>query len=440
MIFINAREAALLCLERCRREGAWSGQTMDEIIKRASLDKREAALAFRLCLGVLQNTSLFDFYIDKFSSVKAKKLEPKVRDILMLGIYQIIYTNIPHRAAVNESVSLCKKGGYERAAGLVNAVLRRVSESTGDMPEVPGAGTAEHLAIKYSHSKWLVDRIVGEQGYEHIEAFLASNNSERPLTLQINTLKIKPTEYKAFLDENGIEYKEHEFFDSCIFLEGGSVSQLPGFDDGLFYVQDEAARAAAEIAGAEPGMRVLDACSAPGGKSFASAIRMQNTGSILSCDIHDKKLRLVREGAARLGIDIIETQAADARKLDESFNGAFDLVIADVPCSGIGVISKKPEIRWKKEHEINGLPEIQLDILRRLSDCVKPGGTLLYSTCTVFKAENEELVEQFLREREDYALEAFRLGDKFIDNGMHCFWPNIDGTDGFFAAKLKRIK
>ena len=187
-------------------------------------------------------------------------------------------------------------------------------------------------------------------------------------------------------------------------------------------------------------MRVLDACSAPGGKSFASAIRMQNTGSILSCDIHEKKLRLVREGAARLGIDIIETQAADARKLDESFNGAFDLVIADVPCSGIGVIGKKPEIRWKKEQEIQGLPEIQLSILRRLSDCVKPGGTLLYSTCTVLKAENEELVEQFLREREDYALEAFRLGDKFIDNGMHCFWPNIDGTDGFFAAKLKRIK
>lgn len=440
MIAINARQAALICLERCRREGAWSGQTMDEIIKKAALEKREAALASRLSLGVLQNSRLFDFYIDCFSSVKAAKLEPKVRDILRMGIYQLLGSNIPARAAVNESVSLCKSSGFERAAGLVNAVLRRVAENAQSMPEIPGAGTAEHLAIKYSHCEWLAKALVADYGYEHTEGFFACNNQPSTLSIQVNRLKISPDAYGALLSENGIGFEAHPYLEGCFELEGGRVSGLPGYDEGLFYVQDAAARAAAEIADAKSGMRVLDACSAPGGKSFASAIRMADSGSILSCDIHEKKLRLVREGAARLGISIIETQAADARGLDESFDEAFDLVIADVPCSGIGVIRKKPEIRWKKEEELSQLPKIQSEILHRLSRCVRPGGILMYSTCTVLKAENEELVRSFLNEHPEYAPEAFTLGDKLYADGMHCFWPNIDGTDGFFAAKLKRIK
>lgn len=437
---INARQAALSCLERCRREGAWSGQTMDEIIKKASLDKREAALASRLCLGVLQNSRLFEYYIDFYSSVKSRKLEPKVRDILFLGIYQLLYTNIPARAAVNESVALCRQSGYDRAAGLVNAVLRRVSENAGGMPEVPGSGTAEHLAIKYSHADWLVQRIISEQGYEHTEVFLACNNEPAPLTVQVNTLKTSLEEYKNLLEDAGIAYSVHPYLPGCIELKGGIVAALPGFDEGLFYVQDAAARAAAEIAGAECGMRVLDACSAPGGKSFASAIKMGNEGHILSCDIHEKKLRLVRSGAERLGINIIETAAQDARNPDESFKEAFDLVIADVPCSGIGVIRKKPEIRWKKEEELSALPEIQSEILESLSKCVKAGGTLLYSTCTVLRAENEQLVEAFLRRHSEYEVQPFNLGERSFESGMHCFWPNVDGTDGFFAAKLKRIK
>lgn len=413
---------------------------MDEIIKKASLEKREAALASRLCLGVIQNSSLFDFYIDCFSSVKSAKLEPKVRDILRMGIYQLLNSNIPARAAVNESVSLCKSSGFERAAGLVNAVLRRVAENAEAMPEIPGIGTAEHLAIKYSHAEWLAKKLVEDYGYAHTGDFFACNNQPSPLSIQVNRLKISPAAYAALLSENGIEFKVHSYLEGCFELEGGKVSSLPGYDEGLFYVQDAAARAAAEIAGAKSGMRVLDACSAPGGKSFASAIRMENSGSILSCDIHEKKLRLVRDGAQRLGIGIIETRAADARKLDGSFDASFDLVIADVPCSGIGVIRKKPEIRWKKAEELSQLPKIQAEILHRLSGCVKPGGVLLYSTCTVLKEENEELVQSFLREHPEYEPEGFYIGDKFYADGMHCFWPNTDGTDGFFAAKLKRIK
>lgn len=435
---MNARQAALNCLERCRRDGAWSGQAMDDIIKKASLDKREAALASRLCLGVLQNSRLFEYYIDLYSSTKSRKLEPKVRDILFLGIYQLLFSNIPARAAVNESVNLCRQCGLDRAAGLVNAVLRRVSENADSLPEVPNAGTAEHLAIKYSHSDWLAQQLITEQGYEHTEAFFASNNQPSPLCIQVNTLKTSVDEYVLMLEQSDIEFSLHPFLPGCIELNGGIVSALPGFDEGLFYVQDAAARSAAEIAGAESGMNVLDCCSAPGGKSFASAIRMGNKGSLLSCDIHEKKLRLVRSGAERLGIDIIDTAAHDARELDESFDSAFDLVIADVPCSGIGVIRKKPEIRWKSRMELAGLPQIQLEILNRAARCVKPGGTLLYSTCTVLMCENEELVQAFLDKHDNYVLQPFTLGTKSYDNGMHCFWPNIDGTDGFFAAKLKR--
>ena len=187
-------------------------------------------------------------------------------------------------------------------------------------------------------------------------------------------------------------------------------------------------------------MTVLDACSAPGGKSFAAAIRMQGKGNILSCDIHEKKLKLISAGAERLGIDIIKTAVMDARRRDAALENSFDVVIADVPCSGLGVIAKKPEIRGKTEAEISALPAIQRDILDNLAAYVKRDGVLLYSTCTVLRAENEDVVNAFLADDGEFAPEGFNVGGVSEPSGMHCFWPNVDGTDGFFAAKLRRIK
>lgn len=428
----------MTALQRCRREGAWSGQVMDEIIRKASLEKREAALASRLCLGVIQNSSLCRYYIDCFSTVKSNKLEPKVLDLLCMGVYQILFMKIPARAAVNESVTLCRKCGFDRAAGLVNAVLRRIAEHADCLPPVPNEGTGEHLAIKYSHSPWLVERLLAQQGYERTEAFLACNNQPAPLTIQVNTLRCSACRFEEMLAEQGIAFQPHPWLSGCYLLSSGNVQQLPGYEEGYFYVQDAAARAAAEIAGAEPGMHVLDACAAPGGKSFATAIRMKNQGLIRSCDIHAKKLRLVQDGASRLGISVIETQAADARTVDFEGQPLFDLVIADVPCSGFGVIRKKPEIRWKQEQEIGNLPQIQADILDHLSRWVRPGGILLYATCTVLREENEAQVEAFLARHEHFQRVAFTLGEEQIPEGMHCFWPDRDGTDGFFAAKLMR--
>lgn len=435
----SAREAALNSLVQCRRHAAWSGASIDNAIKQYSLDRRDAAFASALCLGVLQNSSLCDFYIGCYCSQPVEKLEPKLRDILRIGVYQLVFMDrVPHRAAVNETVALCKSSSLSRASGLVNAVLRRVAENSGSLPEVPGTGTASYLSVRYSHPIWLCNRIINERGYEFAEAFLASNNKTPSLDIQINQLKTDCESYVKMLDEQNIEYNIYDYPHGMLSIKGGIVSELPGYDAGLFFVQDRAARIASELCCVKPGMNVLDACAAPGGKSMSMAIAMENTGSIFSCDIQEKKLRIINENAHRLGIEIINARALDARKNVAEYEGVFDVVLADVPCSGLGVISKKPEIRQKTEEEISGLPEIQTAILDNLCSYVRPGGALIYSTCTVLKAENEDIISEFLKKHSDYHPDEIRLGDIEFKKGMHVFWPNTDGTDGFFAARLIR--
>lgn len=436
---ISGREAALAALERCRREGAWSGEVIDRVIKQYSLSGREAALASRLCLGVLQNSTFCDYYID-FYRKGGGKLEPKLRDILRLGVYQLLFLDkIPESAAVNESVSISKMAGYGRASGLVNAVLRRVAENKNSLPEIPGKGGAEYLSIKYSHPQWMCERIIREKGYDFAETFFRENNNPSPLNIQVNRLKVSVPDYEKMLLDAGIEFKSLSYPHGCLELKGGRVTALPGFEEGLFYVQDRAARTAAEIAGVKAGMKVLDACAAPGGKSFAAAISMENAGQIISCDLHEKKLGLISQSAERLGISIIKTEVGDGRKFNPQFKDSFDLIIADVPCSGLGVIRKKPEIRQKSAEEIEGLPVIQRDILNNISKYLKPGGILLYSTCTVLKCENDDIVQSFLRDNSNFEAVDFKAGDVVSVDGMYTFWPNTDKCDGFFAAKMRRI-
>ncbi len=435
----SARDAALNALVQCRRQGIWSGNSIDKAIKQYSLDRRDAAFASALCLGVLQNSSLCDFYIGCYCSQSVEKLEPKLRDILRIGVYQIVFMDrVPRRAAVNETVDLCKSSSMSRASGLVNAVLRRVAENADKLPEVPGKGSAEYLSTMYSHPLWLCRRITEERGYDFAEAFLACNNRSPGLDIQINRLKTDCLRYLELLEEKGIAYTASPFPAGSISMRGGVVAELPGYDEGMFYVQDKAARIASELCKVKAGMSVLDACAAPGGKSIAMAINMSDSGSILSCDIQNKKLKLIEENAGRLGISIIKTRQMDAREYIEEFNSSFDLVMADVPCSGMGVIAKKPEIRQKTAEEISSLPQIQADILENLSCYVKVGGALVYSTCTVLKAENEDIVNGFLSKHDNFRAEEIELGDILFKDGMHTFWPHVDGTDGFFAARLVR--
>lgn len=431
----NARLAALTALERCRRSGAWSSAAMDAVISKYKLDPRSAALASHIFLGVMQNVTLIDHCIDRSCTTKAK-VEPKIRDILRCAVYQLAFMDkIPANAAVNEAVEQCKTLGYSRASGFVNAVLRSILRNKEAIFEIQGKGTAEYLSIRYSHPIWLAEYMIERHGYEFAESFFAENNTEPPITIQMNALKTTATELKAMLEASGVEAKIHPWLENCLTVKG-NIASMPGFNDGLFYVQDPAARSAVSAAGLKLGMKVLDACAAPGGKSFAAAIDMRNSGSILSCDLHKKKLGLIKSGADRLGIDIISTKAHDAR---QPFDEEFDAIIADVPCSGYGVIRKKPDIRFKPEAERLSLPDIQLAILENLSCALKPGGTLIYSTCTVFSEENEDVVSSFLKSHREFETVDFTLPDgKMAECGMHTFWQHIDGTDGFFVCKLRR--
>lgn len=433
----TAREAALSVLERCRRDGAWSGQVLDRLLQNGSLKPKDASLAVQLSLGVIQNSRYLDYYIDCFC--RAPKLEPKLRDLLRLGAYQILFLDkIPSHAAVDESVSLCRAAGLSRATGLVNAILRRLSEQRDALSDFPGKGSASYLALRYSQSDWLAEELIAQRGYDFTESFFQSCQQPAGIDLQINTLKTDSASYIQMLEKAEKTYDIPPFPTDCIHLRGGSPSDLPGYEDGLFYVQDRAAAMAIDIAGVRPGIKVLDACAAPGGKSFAAAVRMKNSGSITSCDLHEKKLSLIESGAKRLGISCIATFAADATRERTDWQSAFDLVIADVPCSGFGVMRKKPEIRMREREDSARLPEIQAKILDNLSKYVAPCGTLLYSTCTVLRQENEDIVESFLRNHPAFQPADFTIGERSSENGCYTFWPHVDGSDGFFVSKLIR--
>lgn len=432
---MSARVAALSALIACRKQNAWSDGILKEYIVRDGLDRRDAALASRLCYGVLQNRLLLDHWISAFLRCKLKDLQPVVLDILRLGAYQItMMDKIPVSAAVNESVEMGKKYANRQAAGLINGVLRSLVRAGKALPQ------PSDLATRYSHSPELVSLLRENVGEELLEPLLRSHNEAPATMLQVNPLLASVEEVLTQLHDSGVEAERHPWLEGCLLVSGtGNLEQLSVFTQGKVSVQDPAARLCVLAADPKPGMRVLDTCSAPGGKSFAAAMLMENRGEILSCDIHSHKVSLIEKGAQRLGITIITPEQRDARDHNDSWDGKFDLVIADVPCSGLGVIRKKPDIRWKELDQLAALPPLQLDILRSVSPYVKPGGVLLYSTCTILKRENEELVRQFLSQAPEFRPQAFTLpGGIHAENGMQTLLPCVHGTDGFFICKMRK--
>ena len=428
---MTGRDAALRALLACRKSGAWSDGALKELLR--GMERREAALASRLCYGVLQNRMLLDWQLARFT--RLEKLQPAVHEILRLALYQLTLTDkIPASAAVNEAVEQAKRFANPQAARLVNAVLRNALRAQ-PLPQ------PESLSVKYSHPQELTELFLEQFGPETTETLLKSHNEAPQTVLQINLLRTTTQEVmKALLGAN-VECSVHPWLPDCLTVRGtGSLEQLAAFEQGLLYVQDAAARLAVEAAGLEPDMRVLDCCAAPGGKSFAAAIAMQNRGSITSCDIHPHKLQLIERGAARLGISILQTRLQDASKPVPEWENVMDAVLADVPCSGLGVIRKKPDIRYKNLAQTERLPEIQLAILRQQAHYVKPGGVLLYSTCTILKRENEDVVQAFLRDEPQFFAETvhFPQNSGIPDGAMTTLLPCTHGTDGFFICKLRR--
>ena len=438
---MGARETALHVLIACRKEKAWSNSILKEYIVRDQMDRREAALATRLCYGVLQNRMKLDFYLNQLLTGKRKDLHPVIHDILHLGLYQMYEMDkIPESAAVNEAVALAKKYCSKQcnAPGLVNGVLRSAARQRDTLQQPTS------WEDRYSHPAALITLLKSYVPKDAMEPMLRANNDIPPTVVQVNTLKTTTEELIKTLETDGVSAVPHAWMPNCLILSGtGNLEKLGTFEQGLFYVQDAAAKLSVLCAQLpKDDIRVLDCCAAPGGKTFAAAMAMGGRGEIHSCDIHAHKTTLIQKGAQRLGLANVQVYQQDASQCKPQWLEQMDAVIADVPCSGYGIIRKKPDIRYKDPATMAELPQLQLAILKNQARYVKPGGVLIYSTCTLVRAENEGVVERFLQENPDYTLEPLPLPAPFPKNesGMLALIPGQYDTDGFFISRLRRKK
>lgn len=421
----NIRAIALKLLGRCESAEQYSNLALDAVLRREELSSADRGLLTVLVYGTIERKLTLDYQITALASRSAEKIDPETRNLLRLGLYQLTYLGrVPDHAAVHETVELAPR----RTKGFVNAILRAFlrGEKKLALPNEEKE-PIDYLSVKYSFLPALCEIFVERFGMERTEAMLEAFNRQPPLTLRVNTLKCTREELLERLLAEGLSAEPTPESRSGIYVSGAPVGSLPGFSEGLFFVQDEASQLCVEALDARRGMKVLDTCACPGSKSFGAAADMQNEGRVISCDLHKNKLSLVESGAERLGISIIETQARDAREPNEEWRGAFDRVLCDVPCSGFGVFSKKPELRYKDPAKSAGLPDIQLAILENASTFLKSGGLLVYSTCTLLPEENRENVDRFLSAHPEYTL----LRDRTL-------YPDIDGTDGFYFAVLQK--
>ena len=438
---LSARETALRALISFRRENAWP----DLYLKKACIGMRaeEAALASNLTYGVLQNRAWLDFLLSSFSARPLDKITPQVLDALRLGAYQLVFLNrIPHSAAVNETVELVKKTANAGAAGYANGVLRALQRSLDNLPEVPREPLLDYLSVRYSHPKWFVGKMNKRLGAEDCEALLQANNTPVPVTARVNTLKIGKDALLEHFAKVGIEAHPHSALPNAIVFDSmKGVLQDDSLQQGLFYIQDVASQLCVEVLQPQPGETVFDLCAAPGGKSMLAAQMMEDQGRLLSMDLHPHKSDLIAQNARTYGITCLQTIPSDASKLRDTLVEQADGIICDVPCSGMGVIRKKPDVRYKDGDHIKVLPPLQLSILENAGKYLKAGGRVVYSTCTVLKEENEGVVQQFLAAHPEFELEPFDLpGIGRVEEGMLTLWPHVHGTDGFFMAKLRKAR
>lgn len=425
----NVRAIALDVLTKCEA-GGYSNIALDTVIKRNDLTSQDRSLLTALVYGVIERRITLDYYISSLSSISNSKIERDTRNLLRMGLYQLAYMEkIPPHAAINETVSLANK----RSKGFVNAILRNFVREGNKIAFPDKSDGVKYLSVTYSVGEPLIKELMSAYSFEECEKMLSAFGEKTPITLRVNNLKAARDELLSEL--GGVPTK---YSPDGIILENAAVSELEALRDGRVTVQDEASQICVRALVARPGETVIDACACPGSKSFGAAMSMDNCGRLLAFDIHENKLSLVQKGAERLGISIISTEAHDAREPIEELFGKADRIICDVPCSGFGVIGKKPEIRYKDPSESARLPQIQYDILQNVSKYLKVGGTLVYSTCTVLPDENENVVNKFLENNSGFSLVPFSVGELEAARGMITLLPHIHHTDGFFIAKIER--
>ncbi|MGG0915819.1 16S rRNA (cytosine(967)-C(5))-methyltransferase RsmB [Bacillus velezensis] len=442
---INVRELALEALEKLEQNQAYSNLLLTSVIKTNTLSDQDRGLLTELVYGTLQNKIALDYMLKPFIR-KPNKVKPWVIQLLRLSTYQMEYLEkIPDRAAIHEAVEIAKKRGHKGIASFVNGILRSLQrEGAPSFAEIEDP--VLRLSTETSHPEWLVKEWVEAYGFEAAEKICRIHLIPPKQTLRVNHIKSDRETVLNEMEKAGLEAEAGDLSPDAIKLLKGNIANTAFFQNGRVSIQDESSMLVARALDPKPGETVLDACAAPGGKSAHIAELMENEGSLTSLDLHRHKVKLIKEGAERLGLTIIDAQTMDARKAGEAFGAErFDRILVDAPCSGFGVIRRKPDMKYTKTPEDSRrLSEIQLGILREIAPLVKKGGTLVYSTCTMDRTENEEVMHAFIQEHPEFepdlSLEK-RLPEKarpFVQDGSLQILPHYFGTDGFFISSMRK--
>jgi 16S rRNA (cytosine967-C5)-methyltransferase len=441
----NVRETAMDLLDAVEKNQSYSNLLLNHAIEKNQLPSKDIGLLTELTYGTLQRKMALDFFLKPFLK-KTNKIETWVMYLLRLTVYQMVYLDkIPDRAAIYEAVEIAKKRGHRGIAGMVNGVLRSIQrEGLPDLGEI--SEPLSRLAIETSHPEWLVRRWVTQFGFERTKSMCEMNLTAPLQTARVNLSKTTREECAKQLMEEGYMIELSSVIPEAIRSLKGNLAASAAFKSGLFTIQDESSMLAAYALGVKQNETVLDACAAPGGKSTHIAEKLQNTGKVISLDLHEHKVKLINENANRLGLDNIETKALDSRKVRDYFQPEqFDKVLLDAPCSGLGVMRRKPDMKYtKKEEDIKQLSMIQLSLLKSVASMVKKGGLLVYSTCTVDREENEHTIQTFLKTNPEFEGDGTfknRMPEAvqplIADYDLQVF-PQDFGSDGFYIACLRK--
>ncbi|SFJ01964.1 16S rRNA (cytosine967-C5)-methyltransferase [Terrisporobacter glycolicus] len=441
---MNAREIAYKVLLDIEKNKNYSNMAINKHFKDVKLSNQDRGLATEIIYGVIENKYYIDYMIDKLSKVKTNKMEIYVKTLLRMGIYQIMFLNsISDYAAVNETVNLAKKKN-SKVSGFINGILRNVIRQKETIGEIKIKDDIDYLAVKYSYDKWMIRNWMIHFGKDFTKELLEANGQRPSIYLRTNTLKITRDELIEKLEQQNVKASKVHVVDEAIKVENlKDIENNVLYKEGLFTIQDISSMLVGKVMNPKEKSLVLDVCSAPGGKTTHIATLMKNTGQVVSRDIYEHKLKLIKASSKRLNLTNVDVQEFDGLSLDKDSIGKFDYVLADVPCSGLGIIRRKPEIKYKEKEEFRDLPPIQKKILENASKYVKKGGTLIYSTCTIQDNENIDVINEFLQKNKNFELAPIDEVKVDLDNqekGYMKIYPNVHEMDGFFISKLIRVR
>lgn len=440
----NPRYIVFKALSKVEVDGAYSNITLDAFLKDSDITQRDVAFVTALFYGVLEKRISLDYIISRFSSMPLRKIEKSTLTILRMGVFQIVFMDkVPDSAAVNEAVRLCKKARMFSSSGFVNGVLRSISRAENKLPLPDRSDAVKFLSVKFSCPEDIISLWIKDYSRVCAEGILSQLSGRPPIFARVNTLKTTREQLMATLESEGVKVKAVEALENAVEICcTNAVYNLESYKSGLFHIQDLSSQICCEMLSPKSGEVVADVCSAPGGKAFTLAEMLHGSGAVNCYDIHRHKLELIRSGTERLGIDTINIKCRDA--LGSTPLEISDKILCDVPCSGLGVLRRKPEIRYKADTGVDTLPEIQYNILVNSAKYLKSGGILVYSTCTLHKAENNDVADRFLAENsgfEPYPLNLPEGIKRTVDEPTNqlTLFPHTNNTDGFFiSAFLKR--